>query len=104
MFSGVTPIPPSFHPERRDLVAPMRTGRRGSGWPTRGQAQRDRYRRTSHGYYVPFWVDSSLPEQRILEAASLDRGNAYLTGWGGIALARRPVVHGDTTGRLVPAR
>jgi hypothetical protein len=33
---------------------------------------------------VPSWVDSSVPEQRVLEAASLDRGNAYITGWAGL--------------------
>ena len=40
------------------------TGRNG---PTRGQTQRSRWRRTSYGFYVPAEVDSTSPEQRIME-------------------------------------
>src|SRR5690242_3088614 len=84
MVRGVTPIPPPFHPSRPSLVAPMRIVRGAHGWPTRGQIQGSRFRTTSRGLHVPSWVDSSVPEQRIVEAASIDRGGAYVVGWGSL--------------------
>jgi hypothetical protein len=88
MFSGVTPIPPLFHPERRELVAPRPVVKGAHGWPTRGQVMGDRFRRTSHGLHVPWWVDSSVPEQRIVEAAAIDRGDAAVTGWASLRWQR----------------
>jgi hypothetical protein len=84
MPAGVVHIPRSFHPNRRELVAPVMldpTGRRG---PTPGQARGPRWRRSSHGFYVPAWVDSGQVDQRILEAGAALPGYGGVTGWAAL--------------------
>jgi len=49
--------------------------------PTRGQAQGPHWRRTSHGLYVPAWVDTTFPEQRVLEQSMRLPSNGAVTGW-----------------------
>jgi len=52
----------------------------GVSGPTRGLANGPHWRRSSHGLYVPSYVDASVPEQRILEQAARLTGGA-VTGW-----------------------
>lgn len=59
------------------------TGRRG---PTRSAARGSRWRRTSHGFYVPTAVDSTLPEQRVAEAVPLVIPGGVVTGWGALRM------------------
>ena len=53
-----------------------------------------RYRRTSHGLYLPVDIDGSVPEQRIVEAAAVLPAYGGVTGWARAAVERRDVVHG----------
>jgi hypothetical protein len=63
------------------LVAPVAIDPTGRDGPTPGQARGPRWRKSSHGRYVPAAVDGTVPEQRILEqAARLSNGGA-VTGW-----------------------
>lgn len=58
--------------------------------PTPGQARGPHWRQTSHGLYVPSWVSTEVPEQRILEqSARLSEGGA-VTGWASLR------IHGGT--------
>lgn len=74
-------------PPPRGLVRPVRQDVAGALGPTRGQAAGPRWRQTSHGFYVPSWVDGERPEQRIMEqSVRLPPGGA-VTGWAGCRLA-----------------
>ena len=78
---------PYWHPRcplPDGLVRPVPLDPDGLVGPTRGQARGRRWRRTSHGWYVPAEVDTTVVEQRILEqAARLPAGGA-LTGWAAL--------------------
>ncbi|HYH33530.1 MAG TPA: hypothetical protein VD814_00115 [Nocardioides sp.] len=63
-------------PVRRDPA-----GRRG---PTPGQARGPGWRQTSWGFHVPSWVDRSVPEQRIVEAAAVLPAYGGVTGWAAL--------------------
>lgn len=77
--------PPPFHERRPSLVAPARVDRRGLDGPTRGQARSAQWRKSSHGLYVPSHVDSTVPEQRTVEAAALiPAGGGAVTGWAAL--------------------
>lgn len=69
---------------RPGLVRPVRLDPTGRHGPTRGQARRSLWRRTSHGYYVPSYVDGDRPEQRILEASVLVPRGGAVTGWAAL--------------------
>ena len=84
MRDGVTRLPVPYHPNRRELVNPVGIDPRGVIGPTRGETQGDRWRCTSHGYYVPSWVDSAVVEQRIVEAAAVCPPFGAVTGWAGL--------------------
>ena len=84
MSSGVTPIPRSFHPNRRHLVAPRLIDPSGRRGPTPGRARGPTWRRTGYGFYVPSWVDATLVEQRILEMGALLPGHGGVTGWAAL--------------------
>jgi hypothetical protein len=57
----------------------------GQTGPTRGQAKGSRWRRSSHGLFVPSSVDASRVEQRIVEAAILiPPGGGAVTGWAAL--------------------
>ncbi len=58
------------------------SGRRG---PTRWQVARSGWRRTSHGLFVPTWVDETVPEQRILEQ-SMRLSEGAVTGWASLRM------------------
>lgn len=73
-------------PRPRGLVRPVLLDPRGVDGPTRGQARGPGWRSTSYGLYVPSSVDSTRPEQRIMEqAARLPPGGA-VTGWAALRL------------------
>lgn len=64
---------------------PVRIDATGVAGPTRAEARSSRWRRSSHGLYVP--ADVSLtPEQRILEAAALipPGRRGAVTGWAAL--------------------
>ncbi len=54
--------------------------------PTPGQARGPRWRRTSHGLYVPATVNGDVPEQRIMEQAARLPDGAAVTGWAACRL------------------
>ena len=64
------------------LVRPVRLDPDGKTGPTRGQARSSKWRQTSRGYYVPSETDSTIPEQRVLEASVLLPEGGAVTGWG----------------------
>lgn len=67
-----------------DLVRPVRLDPLGVTGPTRGQARGPRWRRTSHGFYVPADVDGSNVDQRILEASVVVPPAGAVTGWAAL--------------------
>ena len=69
---------------RRGLVRPVRLDPTGRAGPTRSQARGSRWRRTSHGFYVPSHVDGDQPEQRILEASVVVPRGSAITGWAAL--------------------
>jgi hypothetical protein len=66
------------------LVNPVRIDPKGVMGPTRSQTQRRGWRRSSHGLYVPSWVDPSVVEQRIVEAAAVCPPYGSITGWAAL--------------------
>lgn len=78
-----TPYPLQRSP-REGLVRPVRTDPDGALGPTMGQARGKAWRRSSHGFYVPTAVDSSRPDQRILEASMVLPREGGVTGWAGL--------------------
>lgn len=70
----------------QNLVRPVPIDPDRISGPTRGQAKRGKWRRTTHGLYVPVDVDRSVPEQRILEKSMLLRPSGAVTGWASLRL------------------
>ncbi|MCW2816617.1 MAG: hypothetical protein JWN84_4072 [Nocardioides sp.] len=67
---------------RQGFVLPVRAGR--DGGPSRKQARGPRWRRTSHGFYVPSSVSSDDVDQRIVEASVLVPPRHAVTGWAAL--------------------
>lgn len=78
---------PICQPPKR-LVRPVRTDRLGVTGPTPEQARGLRWRRTSHGHYVPSWVEPDVPEQRVLEQSVRLPAGGAVTGWAALRLHR----------------
>ena len=78
---------PVCRPPKR-LVRPVRTDRLGVTGPTPEQARGRRWRRTSHGHYVPSWVEPDVPEQRVLEQSVRLPAGGAVTGWAALRLHR----------------
>jgi hypothetical protein len=78
------------------LVRPVRIDPAGANGPTRGQAQRGRWRRATHGWYVPSGVDGTRVEQRILEQSVRVCGYGAVTAWA--SLRWRGAAYFDGTG------
>ncbi len=68
------------------VVLPVRLDPSGRCGPTRSAARGGRWRRTSHGWYVPSWVDPTLPEQRVAEAVPQLALGGVVTGWGALRM------------------
>ncbi len=68
------------------VVLPVRLDPSGRLGPTRSAARGERWRRTSHGWYVPSWVDRSLPEQRVAESVPHLALGGVVTGWGALRM------------------
>lgn len=64
-----------------DLVRPVPLDPTGLAGPTRGQARSNRWRPSSHGFYVPAVVDAGRVEQRILEQSVRLLEGGAVTGW-----------------------
>lgn len=78
-------LPPGFHPDRPELVRPVRVDAAGVLGPTPKQARGPYWRRTSQGFYVPSSVPEDNVQQRIVEAAHhLGRASA-VTGWASLS-------------------
>ena len=73
-------------PPPTGLVRPVRARPRDPDGPSRGAAGGPDWRSTSHGFYVPSWVDASVPEQRILEQSVRLPAGGAVTGWAGCRL------------------
>ena len=69
---------------RAGLVRPVRLDPTGVAGPTRGQARGRKWRRSSHGFYVPADVDPENLEQRILEASAVAPPMGAVTGWAAL--------------------
>lgn len=69
---------------RPGLVWPLPIDRRGLIGPTWGAARGNRWRRSSHGLYVPAGVNGSRADQRTVEGAALLHAWGGVTGWAGL--------------------
>ena len=67
----------------RHLAWPVRLDPTGVDGPTPGQARGPAWRRTSHGLYVPAYVERTT-EQRVVEAAAVLPAYGGVTGWAGL--------------------
>lgn len=87
-----------------DLVRPARIDPTGLTGPTRGQAQRGRWRASSRGWHVPTSVDATVVEQRILEQAMRVRSCGAITGWASLRWRGAAYFDGssDASGGVLP--
>lgn len=81
-----------------DLVRPVRLDPLGVAGPTRGQARSKRWRRSSHGWFVPTGVDTTRVEQRILEQSMRLSPRGAVTGWAALRLRGANYFDGTTAG------
>lgn len=82
------------------LVVPVRVG--APDGPTRGAAGRGRWRRTSHGFYLPVSVDRDVVEQRIMEQAVRLGGVGAVAGWAALRMCGAAYFDGTWRGRELP--
>jgi len=88
---------------REELVRPVRLDPRGLVGPTRGQARGARWRRSSHGFYVPSSADPTDVEQRILEASVVVPPAGAVTGWAALRWLGANWISGiDRAGQPLP--
>lgn len=70
---------------RTGVVLPVCTDRTGLTGPTPWQTRGAEWRRSSSNLYVPSYVDPTVPDQRIVEAAALlPTELAAVTGWASL--------------------
>lgn len=69
---------------RPGVVTPVAVDAAGVTGPTKGLARGKRWRRTSHGLYVPNAVDGSSTYQRTVEAAAGTPEATAVTGWAAL--------------------
>lgn len=79
--------PLALGPKVPGTVRPVAIDPAGKIGPTRAQARGKRWRKTSHGFFVPAHVDGDRPEQRAVEAAVLLPEYGGLTGWAALRWA-----------------
>lgn len=98
--------PPAFDAVRPGLWRPLRVDQNGEAGPTRAQARGPGWRKTSHAYYLPSWVDRTNVEQRIVEAGHDLPWMASVQGWASLrwqeALWFDGRAHGGRTELPVP--
>lgn len=68
------------------LTRPVRLDPSGVAGPTLGQSRGPRWRKTSHGYFVPSGVDGEVVEQRILEQSVRLPAHGAVTAWASCRL------------------
>lgn len=88
---------------RPGLTLPVPVDPLGRLGPTPSASRGPRWRRTSRGLFVRSSIDGSVPEQRIVEAASTLPGDAGITGWAALRWQGAAWFDGlapDTTTRL----
>ncbi|WP_323791694.1 hypothetical protein [Nocardioides sp.] len=66
------------------LVLPVRCAPTDPTGPTRKEARGPRWRRTSHGYYVPASTPTDDVRQRIVEASVLVKPGSAINGWAAL--------------------
>lgn len=86
-WSPIAPPPPK-------LYRPVPVDPCGVAGPTPGQAAGPRWRRSSHGFYVPAAADRRVPEQRILEESVRLPPHGAVTGWAACRLAGANLLDG----------
>lgn len=84
------------------LVRPVRLDPAGVTGPTPGQSKGPRWRRTSHGFFVPTEVRDDLPEQRILEQSVRLPAGGAVTGWAACRMAGAAYFDGLARDRVSP--
>lgn len=86
------------------LVLPVPVDPTGRSGPTKSQAAGPGWRQTSRGLHVPAHVDSSVPEQRILEQSMRLPPGGAVTGWGSLRLQLAAFFDGRAfeSGALLP--
>lgn len=72
----------------------------GESGPTEGQARGPYWRRSSHGWYVPSYVDPTHPWQRAVEAAVCLPGHGGVTGWAALSWLGSPWFNGKASDGL----
>lgn len=80
------------------LVVPCAVDPTGENGPTKTQARRISWRRTSPGLYVPAGTDRGVVEQRILEEAQRLPDSGAVTGWAALRLAGANLFDGTVDG------
>lgn len=75
---------PTPHPRRPGLVPPVRADPRGLRGPTPAEVRRVGWRRTTTGWFLPSHVDSTVTDQRILDAATVVGDRGVVTGWAAL--------------------
>lgn len=80
----VTFSPRPFHPNRPQLIAPVRTDPTGRSGPTPRQVRGRAWRRSSRGLHVPATEPTAPLEQRIVEAAATLPPGGAVTGWASL--------------------
>lgn len=77
-----------FVTTRAGIVAPQRVDPAGATGPTPGLARGSRWRRVAPGWYVPVSTDSTVLDQRIVEATAGVPEDAAVTGWASFGWRR----------------
>jgi hypothetical protein len=81
------------------LTPPVRIDPTGLTGPTAGQSRGARWRKTSHGYFVPAEVSDECPEQRVMEQSVRLPSGGGVTGWAACRLRGAAFFDGlDTDG------
>lgn len=73
-------------PPAKGLVRPVPIDPVGTNGPTRHQARRGRWRRSSYGFYVPVDAGPEVVEQRILEQSMRVGDGGAVTGWAALRM------------------
>ena len=81
---------------------PVRVDPLGRAGPTPGQARGPHWRSVGNGFFVPSETDSSVVEQRVVEAAVHLPPEGAITGWAALRVAGATYFDGTVRGRVQP--